>query len=485
MTWTRVSTRRLCVSLFFLIVCSSISRTQWLEGNLNDVNNRADYLIIASSPCVAAIQPLATYRASHNSFSVAIVLTDSIYAQFNTTAPDSSIRAFLTYAHSSWRKPAPAYVLLAGNTTLVPTHLEESFFPELGEDSVAIDQWYVDTLFSFGEVAPPTTAIGRFPAWSADELSTMVAKTIQYETTSPFAHADRFIMVADSGYVDIFENEAQGLQAIVAPIWKDTVTLFVRPTSPQYKSRSEFFDLWNQGTAAVDFFGGANNVQFSHSNYFTSADIDSLREDSSLTVCVFQSDQRFQKTDTVAMAVNLMRARDRGAVAVLAPSGLSYVVENNAFSSDWRHRIATKPEVSLGMAVKFAKQTQQSSIERRQTLLGDPALVIQHKITTGVTPPSAEPSIFQLSQNYPNPFNPKTSIKYTVGGTKGQGPGISKIRLVVYDLLGREVAVLVNEPKAAGSYELTFDGSGLASGMYIYRLTAGSFVQSRKMVLVK
>jgi hypothetical protein len=59
------------------------------------------------------------------------------------------------------------------------------------------------------------------------------------------------------------------------------------------------------------------------------------------------------------------------------------------------------------------------------------------------------------------------------------------VKLVVFDLLGREVAVLVNERKAPGSYEATFDANGLASGVYVYRLTAGSFVQSRKMVLVK
>ncbi len=95
------------------------------------------------------------------------------------------------------------------------------------------------------------------------------------------------------------------------------------------------------------------------------------------------------------------------------------------------------------------------------------------------------PGAFALEQNYPNPFNPSTRIQYTVGGTRDQGPGTSNTRLVVYDLLGREVAVLVNEKKQPGSYDATFDASGLASGVYIYRMTAGSFVQSRKMVLVK
>jgi hypothetical protein len=88
------------------------------------------------------------------------------------------------------------------------------------------------------------------------------------------------------------------------------------------------------------------------------------------------------------------------------------------------------------------------------------------------------PTHFALEQNYPNPFNPKTGVRYQV-------PGVSEVKLVVYDVLGREVAVLVNEKKSPGTYEAHFDGSGLASGVYIYRMTAGTFTQTRKMVLLK
>jgi hypothetical protein len=70
------------------------------------------------------------------------------------------------------------------------------------------------------------------------------------------------------------------------------------------------------------------------------------------------------------------------------------------------------------------------------------------------------------------------------GGLVG-GLGVSDVSLVVYDVLGRQVAVLVNERKTPGSYEVYFDGSGLASGMYIYRLSAGTFVQARRMILVR
>jgi hypothetical protein len=106
------------------------------------------------------------------------------------------------------------------------------------------------------------------------------------------------------------------------------------------------------------------------------------------------------------------------------------------------------------------------------------------------------PTVARLEQNYPNPFNPKTGVRFQVSGVReagagGQGSGVS-VKLVVYDLLGREVAVLVNERKSPGSYEVSFDGSGLPSGVYIYRLTAGlpdrqagSFEQTKKMTLVK
>jgi aminopeptidase N len=93
-------------------------------------------------------------------------------------------------------------------------------------------------------------------------------------------------------------------------------------------------------------------------------------------------------------------------------------------------------------------------------------------LATSVDEPREQPGQFVLEQNYPNPFNPATRIKYTIGGAGGQGPGGRDISLIVYDVLGRKVATLVNEQKAPGNYEVTFDASGLSSGVYFYRLTA-------------
>jgi len=95
-----------------------------------------------------------------------------------------------------------------------------------------------------------------------------------------------------------------------------------------------------------------------------------------------------------------------------------------------------------------------------------------------------KPVACELSQNYPNPFNPVTTIGYTIAGTGHEALGTSSVRLSVYDMLGREVAVLVDERKEPGSYSVTFDASGLASGVYFYRIRAGDFVQTRKSVLL-
>ncbi|MBI5471340.1 MAG: T9SS type A sorting domain-containing protein [Ignavibacteriae bacterium] len=88
------------------------------------------------------------------------------------------------------------------------------------------------------------------------------------------------------------------------------------------------------------------------------------------------------------------------------------------------------------------------------------------------------PSKYFLQQNYPNPFNPETKIKYQI-------PNSNHVTLKVFDLLGREVATLVDELKPAGTFETAFDASKLSSGIYTYRLQAGEFVATRKFLLVR
>ncbi len=95
------------------------------------------------------------------------------------------------------------------------------------------------------------------------------------------------------------------------------------------------------------------------------------------------------------------------------------------------------------------------------------------------------PQQFLLEQNYPNPFNPTTEIRFQISEVGGQRSEVSHVSLRVYDLLGREVATLVNEEMKAGRYEINFNASNLASGVYFYTLRAGEFLNAKKMLLTK
>ena len=110
---------------------------------------------------------------------------------------------------------------------------------------------------------------------------------------------------------------------------------------------------------------------------------------------------------------------------------------------------------------------------------------ISYAITEVDEHKNAIPEKFSLFQNYPNPFNPVTTIKYTIPNVTLSGVEGSRVVLKVYDILGSEVATLVNQEQNAGSYEVNFDASKLSSGIYFYQLQAGSFIETKKMILLK
>ena len=88
------------------------------------------------------------------------------------------------------------------------------------------------------------------------------------------------------------------------------------------------------------------------------------------------------------------------------------------------------------------------------------------------------PTDYSIEQNYPNPFNPSTKINFSI-------PNEGLVTLNVYNSLGQQVATLVNESKPAGTYQVDFEGAGLSSGIYFYKITSGNFTQSKKMILMK
>jgi hypothetical protein len=163
----------------------------------------------------------------------------------------------------------------------------------------------------------------------------------------------------------------------------------------------------------------------------------------------------------IASGNNLIAGTWSG-VAVSSNNGASWIEKNQGFS--------VAPNVlALRVVNNYIFAGTQEHIVWRRSL----SEVIEVKnISTEV------PKAFSLSQNYPNPFNPRTIITFEL-------PKSEYVRLIVYDELGRKIETLVDEQLHAGIYEVDWDARGYTSGVYFYRLTAGDFVETKKMILIK
>ena len=178
--------------------------------------------------------------------------------------------------------------------------------------------------------------------------------------------------------------------------------------------------------------------------------------------------------------------------ALTGPQDEIYVTGNVGVSSGGTtyHGLETVRYNSDGSSPWIAEVNQYAGIGKGLALGSDLSLyavgmfyysVIKYSQSnpTGVEEISSEiPVKFNLEQNYPNPFNPTTTISFSI-------PSSAFTSLKIYDLLGNEVATLVNEEKPIGSYEVNFNASTPSSGVYLYRLTAGSFTEMKKMILLK
>ena len=446
---------------------------------------QADYVIITPASYAGTVSPLTAFRSSHNGFSVKTVTTDSIYAQFGQgTSPDSAIRRFVAFALTRWEDPKPQYFLLAGSVNAVPSHKEPGLFlpPEIEEDSISVDQWFVEADTTLSSRVP-LAAIGRFPAWDLAQLQTMVTKTIEYENLTSAGWMSRAIAVADYYPIEgnIFEAVAGLDQSILANLWHDTVTVHVRQDSPLHRTRTEFRDLWNQGAAIINLTGHANSYQFSHDAYFTTWDVDSLSNGDRLPMFMVEGSQRFERSDTLPMAVSVLQAPSRGAVASYAPSGLVYAYENDVLRRAIFQQMSENPRTPLGKNILAARiLLGYSDNDRKFTLFGDPALLIKNPIVAGVPPTPETPVVFFLHQNYPNPFNPETNISFDL-------PKSARVTLTIFNLIGQEVATIVSGTLPAGTHSYVVRGEtyGLTSGVYFYRLSAGDLVQTKKMILLR
>lgn len=169
---------------------------------------------------------------------------------------------------------------------------------------------------------------------------------------------------------------------------------------------------------------------------------------------------RTNKNQTEISSYNIYRSESANARS----SG--YIIHNTNFSeTQFTDIIATDKKFYYQVTAVYSQGESKPSNEASITI----TRVEENKNT---------PIEFVLYQNHPNPFNPITKIYYSI-------PKRSNVVIKVYDMLGKEITTLVNEEKPTGNYEVAFDSYSLSSGVYVYQLKAGSFVESKKMILLK
>jgi hypothetical protein len=143
-----------------------------------------------------------------------------------------------------------------------------------------------------------------------------------------------------------------------------------------------------------------------------------------------------------------------------------YAASNLEFQVRLAQHLVQHPAEPFGSAWYAALQASQGENDLRMTLLGDPALVVKiASIASTEEPVTGVPTGIELLQNYPNPFNPSTTIRYAL-------PGSAQVTLKVFDVLGREVALLADGVRTAGQHEVRFSARQLSSGVCVYQLRA-------------
>lgn len=471
-------------SFIFLIVFFAFHSTFSQTITLRDTTNQYDYIIITVPEFVDACEPFKQHKETVRGFNTLIVDTTQIFSEFNSSStPQDNIRDFISYAGTFWEDPQPKYFLLVGNRSKLPN------FDDIFDFSTYLDTAHTDYKFSVNKFGTDSTfssfQIGRVPAYSIEDIERYFNKATNYEVDT--THSS---WMNDNLFVTQFYSDT------TTTIWMEDVTNSIvdqypeyfinyffteNDNSPHFGDRDSILNFLNtNGAAALWLIGNTSNTQFGNNSILDTGDVKNFSNNPKNFITFFFARQFFSTDDNTQGLANRMLMDDHGSVAVVSPVGLVFVSRNTLLYQSLVLNLFGLDRKSLGSAINESRnQAINDYTKRMLNLWGDPSLIPRYDITVDVEDIQEEvPTDFTLHQNYPNPFNPSTKIKFVI-------PKSAFVDLKVYNVLGKEIATLVNEEKPAGTYEVDFNATNLPSGVYFYKLQAGSFVEVKKMIVLR
>lgn len=375
------------------------SVARYVFANLRSPDNGADYIIITHQDFAAAIQPLAEWYRGQG-MRVRLVDVQDIFNEFNHGIFDpQAIHDFLAYAYENWQPPAPLYVLLVGDGNYDPRNYkgfgEPNFIPPylaqydyfLGES--AADNRYVTVQ---GDDLLPDMLIGRLPVKTATEAANIVAKILAYSQNSSPGDWNRQILFvadnADSGgnfpyYSDLLVND-------YLPTGYSAERVYYQVTHTSIsEAQNAVRQSINQGKLIVNFVGHGGVQQWASENLLNNAAVASLSNSGKLPLftnltCLtgFFHNPSPPGQDYSSLAEILLKAADRGAIAVWASTGMGFASGQDYLNRGLFDAIFFKGEEHLGAAALQAKLFLYNNTTGHQDLLdafhlfGDPALTL-------------------------------------------------------------------------------------------------------------
>jgi len=363
-------------------------------NQLRRVNHAADYILITPKAFAAAAELLVTHRRNQGLRAQLVILED-IYDEFGYGLPvPQAIKNFLSYAYQNWQAPAPSYVVLFGNASLdyknVGKHSKTNLLPpyviatEFG--LAANENWYVN-----GNDRLPEMMIGRLPAGTAKDVSTIVEKIIIYETTP--ALPDKMLFIADS-YPE-FDDANNQVAALVPPeitVNKVYLGKYPQTTDGVTQATNDIISYFDQGMSMVQYMGHGTTTLWAntkHQRLFEPSSIEKLRANNqpsfiSVLNCL---NGNFMDPVNQALSAQFVLAEKKGAIGVFAPTSLGYlrqyqIVDRELFKLLFTDNVRGIGELTTQSKVRAFTQGAPAHLLDTLVLIGDPAT----KLKLGVLP---------------------------------------------------------------------------------------------------
>lgn len=467
-------------SVFFFVVFSFqtiLSQTI----TLRDTTNQYDYIIITVPEFVTSCEAFKQHKETIRDFRTLIVDTTQIFAEFDSSGTgQDNIRDFISYAGTFWREPKSKFILIVGNVTAVPNF--GILFPPQPVVYFQSDYYFTQNIYE-NDSTTTDFYVGRIPCKDTTQLSNYLSKVIEYENNNSlesWMNNALFICEDNPGFdflggaIGIAENFPQFIREYF---------IFETDTSIYYGNKDSIYSaINNRGCTIVWFEGFSSDSSFVSNDYFNLDDLAGLSNDSKYFITIFASTQGAIIDSNTNMTNEMLYLPNAGSLGGIATTGLSYWGASKAFQRTWAERLFDPAIQSLGETFDLYMYSSGGVFGYMKTIVNlwaDPSIKLKYDVTVDVDNPEIEmPTTFVLGQNYPNPFNPTTNIKYQIAEH-------GFVSLKIYDVLGNEIASLVNKENPAGIYEVEWNASGFSSGIYFYQLKTGNFVETRKMVLIK